>query len=257
MKKIVPIGLLGLASIDLIAQKKTYLITGLGYGLPNGRRTLTVQSNDWFGTSGGYQQVVAGSYGGGLLIHSGFIRTTETNWSWGLEANYLIGKKVKAKIDASLSNGASARALWSGKSNQFYIAPFLLRNFAPGRKLTPYASVGLIFSKPMVKIESSYVIKNVNSPSTANREEIHLRHRLSVGSRVSFGFSMEKGKSRFFSDFSFCIMNPWWKESEKDGQVTTYEKKIKSGSQEELADTSPFGSVGVSLGYWFILEAKK
>ena len=244
--------------------QKTYFVVGLGYGLPSSQQSLFRRQNPQYPGFNGpnANQSIHGSYGAGLSLNTGFRHLTKNNWGWGIEMSYLLGRKIGSDIKTNFGDGFSQVTLTS-KSNAFFITPFVFKNFVTEGKVQPYVVAGLIVGAPKVVTDYTSLTDYDNSSTPDNKSHTtdETTHQVRVGTKLAGGIDIKTGKkSAFFIELEVNILSPWQKElKSSNGTTIAFEKEFDLATAQgnnQIADTTPFGSWGIRVGYRLPLEFK-
>jgi hypothetical protein len=262
--------------VSVIAQK-SYWVAGVGYGLPSSQRTLFVQQDLRYGgyaVANSSNKSIHGSYGAGLSFNTGFHRITKNDWGWGIEFNYLFGKKIKSDVEATAPGGSMYNLDIVSKSNTLFVTPMVFKIFPNDGRIQPFVSAGLILGAPKVVTEYSLFINNVNDQGQTVAVIDELTHKFTVGAKLACGINIKsEKKSIFFVNIEFNILRPWQKKMtllkyrengvdvlkgmSEEEKTIVFEKEfdITNGpGNKEVADTDPFGSICIRVGYRFLLR---
>jgi hypothetical protein len=234
----------------------------VGYGIPLVNSTLS--TNMTFQANQANSSVVTGSYGSGLQLEVGYVRTLSKLVSIQFDAAYLMGKEIDLNTnDPKVSYGENS----SSYSRFLQVSPQLRTTFG-SNKIRPYASVG-----PVVGMGSIYK-KSLLTPDgpTIESEEI-FTGSLAVGAKTSLGMEIEQGEFIFYAQLSMVNMNYAPTKSEftkyiRDGKdvlakltisekQTDYKDSYTQGTQDpnqpttDLTQYYPLNSLSLSMGVMY------
>jgi hypothetical protein len=245
------------------AQKYSFTVAS-GYSFPSSKRVLIVireQQN---------LQAKYGSYGSGLNFNLGFEKTISKSLSLGFDGSFSLATKQSGKTVSQVLN---LDATVKTSSSAFYFIPYLYGEIPTGKKANLFASWGLVLSKP--KVNYDYFATNTYGAAQTAILREELIHKFSFGSRFSSGLAFVSGTNSNVTitiGIELITLAPLQSESEitkytlngidqlpslGSSSKIIYEKNIKTGDPKTaLANTSPFGSIGLKLGCKMKLVAK-
>jgi hypothetical protein len=234
----------------------------VGYGIPLVNSALSVDMG--LQANKVNSSVVKGSYGSGLQLEVGYVRSLSKMVSLQFDAAYLLGKEIDL-------NTKDPKALYGGSISSYsrflQVSPQLRATFG-ANKIRPYASVG-----PVVGIGSIYK-KSLLTPDgpSVDSEEV-FTGSIAIGAKTSLGMEMEQGKFIFYAQLSMVNMNYAPTKSEftkyvKGGsdvlgkltiseKQTDYKDSFTQGTQDpnqpttDLTQYYPLNSLSLSMGVMY------
>lgn len=271
MKKFLTL-FLSLSLLSTAYAQHSYFTASTGYGMGSSKRTMYDERTINPGSAN--HKAVRGSFGAGFRISVGYQRMTAKNWGWGIDVDYLVGKKTKSVSNSEDFNGTNTRYEESSKSNAVFVIPSITKQFNTTGRIIPHVSFGLVLGAPKVKIETNSWSRAIQGQLSTSNSTTELTHRLAVGSRIVGGIDIPSDRAVLFADIEFITLSPTEKESvlvkrdvngsdaiagtTKESRTIQYEKEYTqpTGANTALADTSPFGSLGIRVGVRMYLTKK-
>ncbi len=246
---------------DTIWAQKSFLEIGTGYSVRSASRTLFVSDNLKYvgGASSGTSKAIYGSYGAGVNFSLELKNMINESVGWSVGFNYLAGRKIKSKDNVSSPFGRGS-SVFSTKSNALYFTTSFFKTFESKKTGKPYIEFGFVVGAPKVMTEYKQQTAGSNTASGGSSFKDELTHRFSVGTKLEAGYKINK----VYIGLEMIILNPWQKELELVERIVNgnsqdtgdekiiFEREIdRSGntSDKQIADKSPFGSIGIRIGY--------
>jgi len=184
-----------LFSYNCFAQK-SFVKLQIGYGIPltNSQLDNNIQSN----TSGTTYTGVYGTYGSGLRIEGGYIRSLNEKLFLEMDFTYLIGKSIN-----STASGNGSTQNQSGSSRFYEISPLLRVNLG-GNKIKPYAAIGPVFG--LGTLTSNNTLSN---SGTINSREIQAMYSgsVAIGAKSVVGAELTQGRFIFYAQVTMIAMS--------------------------------------------------
>lgn len=200
---------------------------GAGYGA--GIQRLTLESTT--------TQNFLGSFGGNFGVYAGCAVAINEHVELGVDAGFQSGRTIKISEYKSYTGRFA------------YISPSLTFNVLVDEPITPYARVGLLTGKPLVK-------SNLTSVSTSSENIVKSTTSNKFKGHIPFGFLNAVGANYNISD-SFKLFAEITHQSmlykprkikDENGATTKFSNNVTNSSSELAHYVFSFGAVGINAG---------
>ncbi len=274
MKKLLVLGLLSLGFSPVFGQN-FYATFSAGYAAPIGSQAITYEESNFYPDQGddvySYKSV-NGSYGAGTTINASIGYMFNPVLGLDLNFNYLIGNEYTGadKYGYTSSEYIAEQKI---RASGFFASPTLLVNVG-GEKFSPYAKLGMIVGKVILKEDGNDRWISGGQVTYEEKMEAETTGKLSVGVRGGIGvrYAINLNLS-LFGEVMYTGMNYLKEERnvtryDSNGddvldelyeyeKKTIYKKEITGYSEnpdlprEELQTPAPLSSVGFNFGIQF------